>query len=289
MTDVTAFKFISPIARNMKSCSISMVNEYETLSKIKVKSVNGKEVLATSLISPSKITLMAFLTHFADFNSWELAQRLKHDLEKLKSYKIEVICIGIGSPEAASLFSELLDFPADKLFSDEQALCHRALGFSRGPFPNTPVSPMLKLGLMLGGIGSPGTIQAVLGGYFGSKDRESDGGVGNWIDSAIKQGARKGRFPTEALGQPLSEIGAGAWDTLGTTGLRPFELATLRLQNMLGGIGDNWKELAPKDTELVIQQGGSVVFKGKSSLYRYDDKGILTYTPVDEALSVVMS
>lgn len=35
----------------------------------------------------------------------------------------------------------------------------------------------------------------------------------------------------------LAEVGSGVWDEgFGKDGLRPFELATIRLQNMVGGI-----------------------------------------------------
>ena len=103
----------------------------------------------------------------------------------------------------------------------------------------------------------------------------------------VPSGASNGRFPTTAFGKELSAIGSSAWDTLGTQGLRPFELATLRLQNMMGGILDNWQELSPVNQNLVIQQGGSIVFKNKDVVYRYNDKGILTYTPVDEIIDLL--
>jgi hypothetical protein len=60
---------------------------------------------------------------------------------------------------------------------------------------------------MLAGIGSPGTLQAVFKGYIGSKDYNAA-----WIESTL-QLVDKSRF-----------------DVLGTSGARPFEVATVRLQ-----------------------------------------------------------
>eukprot|EP01041_Mallomonas_annulata_P006301 gene6301-12750_t len=257
-----------------KPITFAMKGEYDKINTLEVLRTDGRPIKLSGIISPQRVTLVSFLTHFADFNSWELTQRLRHDLKKMEDAGVNVVCVGIGSSDAATEFCKLLDFPPDKVYADETAACHRQLGFSSGPFPNLPLSPIVKLGLMLGGIGSPGTINAVVGGYFGSSKRTSDGG---------------GRFPTNALGKELSEIGSGAWDSLGKTGLRPFELATLRLQNMMGGILDNWELLAPKNQNLVIQQGGSILFDGVETAYRYDDKGILTYTPIDEVLPLALN
>lgn len=89
-----------------------------------------------------------------------------------------------------------------------------------------------------------------------------------WVAEALRQGAQKGRFPTQ--------LSAADFDKVGSDGLRPFELATLRLQNMVGGIIPLWSELAPEDPELVIQQGGTVVVSSAGDeIYRYSDAGIL--------------
>ena len=46
--------------------------------------------------------------------------------------------------------------------------------------------------------------------------------------------------------------------TLGDGYLRPFELATLRLNNMIQILG-NWEALAPTDSELLVQLSGATV------------------------------
>merc|ERR1712187_438952 len=127
---------------------------------------------------------------------------------------------------------------------------------------------------MLLGIGSPGTIQAVLRGYRGDPNAKRD-----WLHKPLQQGNAKGRFP--------SFLNEGLWDIVGKNGLRPFEMATLRLQNMVGVL-NNWGELAPEDSQLVVQQGGAMIVRPDgSTAYSFADRGILTYADVDELLAQV--
>ena len=46
--------------------------------------------------------------------------------------------------------------------------------------------------------------------------------------------------------------------TLGDGYLRPFEFATLRLNNMIQILG-NWEALAPTDSELLVQRRRSAI------------------------------
>lgn len=73
---------------------------------------------------------------------------------------------------------------------------------------------------------------------------------------------------------------------LGTDGARPFEVATVRLMNM-GKILPAWGKLAPANKDLITQQGGCLVFEGRKMVKKYCDKGILTYTDMDDLLKVV--
>lgn len=153
---------------------------------------------------------------------------------------------------------------------------------------------------MLLGVGSPGTIRTVLSGYFGNSELPT--AKTSWVDEALKQGAAQGRFPTtvpqrlpweaKKLGEEewvdLATAGSTVWDGrgFGETGLRPFELATVRLQNMVSGIIEHWDELKPPDDELLVQQGGAAVLGASGEAeYFYRDKGILTYVPLEDALA----
>ena len=52
-----------------------------------------------------------------DFNSFELAQKLKHYAPELDQAKAQVVCVGIGTVDGAKEFSKLVGFPLDKLYA----------------------------------------------------------------------------------------------------------------------------------------------------------------------------
>ncbi|CAM9867138.1 unnamed protein product, partial [Heterosigma akashiwo] len=66
---------------------------------------------------------------------------------------------------------------------------------------------------------------------------------------------------------------------------KALELATLRLQNSMKII-EKWDVLSPINKELITQQGGTLIFKGKKVVYRYNDLGILRYTPIEQVFQV---
>ena len=79
---------------------------------------------------------------------------------------------------------------------------------------------------------------------------------------------------------------ATPFDILGKGYQRPFELASLRLMNMVG-ILPKWGELCPPQTNLLTQQGGCLVFRGEEVVFKHVDSGILKYTDVDRLLEAV--
>ena len=138
---------------------------------------DGTSVDACAIVPTTGRVVVPFLTQFADFDSWELAQRLVDDLPALAEAGVTVVAVGIGSVEAARLFCEKTNFPVDKLFADATGDAYAALkfepGFGRqgGEFgwldtkPFSFVNGYAKLLIMCAGIGSPGTLGAVFGGY----------------------------------------------------------------------------------------------------------------------------
>ena len=130
---------------------------------------------------------------------------------------------------------------------------------------------------MLWGLGAWATLFAVIGGYIGNPF------VGQpWIEDALAVGQKKGRWPDNALEiqgtqvkNKFSELPlVGDWPR------RPLELATLRLQSMIGISLKNWKDLAPDqealDSGVLTQLGGCVVVDATNgeTLYEWKDPGI---------------
>lgn len=45
--------------------------------------------------------------------------------------------------------------------------------------------------------------------------------------------------------------------------------------------------LSPPDTKLLVQQGGTLVFKGTDVIFRHNDSGILKYTDIDALMAAI--
>ncbi|NER00419.1 MAG: hypothetical protein F6K30_27605, partial [Cyanothece sp. SIO2G6] len=76
---------------------------------------------------------------------------------------------------------------------------------------------------------------------------------------------------------PLPALQGSAFDVAGGTGFqRPFELATLRLRNMVEALG-HWRTYVPSG-EYVTQRGGTFLFDAQGAmLYEYGDRGLLGF------------
>ena len=59
---------------------------------------------AASIVPSSGRVVVPFLTQFADFDSWELAQKLVDDIPELDANGVTLVAVGIGSVEAAKEF-----------------------------------------------------------------------------------------------------------------------------------------------------------------------------------------
>ena len=66
--------------------------------------------------------------------------------------------------------------------------------------------------------------------------------------------------------------------TLGDGYLRPFELATLRLNNMIQILG-NWEALAPTDSELLVQRAASSPLTTARLAFRHARPGNFGFLP----------
>lgn len=243
------------------------------------RATDGETVDAASIVPSQGRVVVPFLTQFADFDSWELAQRLVDDIPALDAAGVTLVAVGIGSVDAAREFATRTNFPLDRLYADDSAAAYDALGFAPGfgreggafgwigeklPF----VNGYAKLLVMCAGVGSPGTLAAVFGGYFGSKYR----------DPIFVEGSN---YDNPTIRRLMDA-------TLGGGYQRPFELATLRLTNMIE-ILRNWDALAPADDELLVQRGGSIVFQDGRVAFRHDDAGILGYCPEERLVKKAMS
>jgi hypothetical protein len=230
-------------------------------------------------------------TYAADFNMIEYAQQARHYWPELQTRGVSRALIIVNSPPAAAAkLGELLDLPDElELLSDEAGEAGRAFAVGRGWLPDTtslrlggsgvavPLSPYVKLLGMLVGLGASGTLPSVIAGYFGNPS-----GVHGWIESGLAQGATAGRWPSNAVevDGASRRVTSNKFDELllvSGWGRRPLELATLRLQNMVGLSLAHWDQLKPTDDRCLTQLGGCAIYapgEPDTPLFEWRDNGI---------------
>jgi hypothetical protein len=188
--------------------------------------------------------LVVLMGQLGDFDILEYAQALAAALPRLEGAGIGLLCVAIGSEEGAERFCQYTGLPRPCLEVEAGAELHRALDLYGGL--QVPGGTWPALLLMCAGIGSPGTLAEVLRGYSG--DRQAP----------------------ERLQTPL-------FDLLGRGYLRPFELATMRLRNMVEVLG-HWRTYVPDDAYLT-QRGGTFLLDADDTLlYSHRDRGILGFS-----------
>ena len=130
----------------------------------------------------------------------------------------------------------------------------------------------------------------MLSGYVGSP-----GGRRAWIEAALKQGQLAGRKPGplpdildlsasgEVLGNKFDDFPlVGGW------GVRPLELATLRLQNLVGVQMAHWDALKPDNLATLTQLGGCVLSDGNGGVaYEWTDPGICAVANFEDILKAL--
>jgi hypothetical protein len=191
--------------------------------------------------------------------------------------------------------AELVDLDTSKvdLFVDNRGLVGKQWGVGRGWLAeDKDINPFFKLFGMLWGLGAWATLPAVIGGYIGNPFKAQP-----WIEDALAVGMKKGRWPNNAL--ELTETGEVAVNKfadlpfVGSWQRRPLELATLRLQSMIGISLKEWDKLAPNqealDAGVLTQLGGCIVVDGSTgeTLFQWKDPGICAVANFEEIVNTL--
>lgn len=256
--------------------------------------------IGAMLSADEKRTMVVFGTHAGDFNMIEYLQKIRSSLPELQSKgRIHKIFIVVnGESEQCKLLASVLDFPTTsttngaveiELLSDPTGEAGRKFGVSRGFRPDDQkLSPFFKQFCSGIGIGPPWmTLPAVLPGYFGDPN-----GRREWIETSLKQGQLSGRWPEILELDRDQNIVANKFDDaplgVGNWGRRPFELATLRLQTLIGIQIKHWSKLKPVDDRCLTQYGGcTVVQKGGNAIYSWVDRGLCDVPDMHDILEVL--
>jgi hypothetical protein len=200
-----------------------------------------------------------------DFDSLEYAWWLQREATKWPAEKLAIRAVGIGDRASGTRFCEYTGFPPQNLFVAPHAKLHHQLQLYSGlnlTLPGLALSwkAWLNLMLMCAGFGSPGTLKEVFRGYKG--DRQAPQLIED--DEMIR-------------GTPLPAFKGSFFRLAGGNGFqRPFELATLRLRNMVEVLS-NWQTYVPNAAYLT-QRGGTFLFDSQGQLlYEHRDPGILGF------------
>jgi hypothetical protein len=213
-------------------------------SSLTLPSLDSTPISSSTYLSPNTLTI--FGTYASDFNTVEYLQRLSHYKPALSALGVENFYVILNADiPAARRITSLIPMPEGvTVLSDPSGNAGLTFGVSRGWRPDdSRLSPYFKLFMMLFGLGCWATLPAVIGGYLGNPFRKQ-----GWIKGALEYNTEQGYFPTNAI-----KDGENMFDDLpvvGGWGRRPLELATLRLQNMVGISIPNWKEVRKKRGEL---------------------------------------
>ena len=207
-----------------------------------------------------KYKLLVFLGLLGDFDSIEYAINLSKFIKESKfSKELDVFIVAIGEEIGKDKFCKFTGFSEKNLRTVENNDIHIKVGASEGL--NVGLGGWINMLLMLSGIGSPRTFKEVLRGYTGDKNSNQIYNSNDEINLFN-----------------LFKFSGKAFDkTFGGNYLRPFELATFRLNNMIEII-QNWKDYI-LDTEYLTQRTATFLMNDQNEIiYKYISKDILSYS-----------
>ena len=195
-----------------------------------------------------------------DFDSIEYAINLSKFVKHNKfSEKLDIFIIAIGRESGKYKFCNYTGFSEKNLRTVQNNEVHKLVGASEGL--NIGLGGWINMILMLSGIGSPNTLKEVLRGYTGDTNSNQ---IYNSQD--------------EINLFNLIKFSGKLFDkTFGGNYLRPFELATFRLRNMIEII-QNWNDYI-LDPEYLPQRASTFLINDQNEIiYKYISKEILNYS-----------
>ena len=212
-----------------------------------------------SIFLSSKKRLIVLFGSFADFDSFEYCQQIAAQSKKISKYSLDLILVGIGSEKSKEYFCRFKKIDPQTVFAMSNAGLHQKFNLNPGLVTSLPA--IINLLIMCMGINSKGTIKEVLRGYMGDKNAmplfSSDDEIKIGTISIFK-GKMFEIFSKKEI-------------------LRPFELATRRLMNMIE-ILSHWNIYVP-DATYLTQRGGTILLNENNDvLYKFMPESLLGYS-----------
>ena len=212
-----------------------------------------------NLDGQKKFKLIVLFGLLGDFDSFEYAINLKNFIDNHKVKNLDIFAIAIGNQNGKHKFCKFTGFREESLIVVSDNQIHNNLKVSRGL--DIGLGGWINMLLMLSGINSFKTIKEVIRGYTG--DRKA-----NQIYSEVDK--------IEVL-KYLKFSGNSFKQVFGDGYLRPFELATFRLNNM-NEIIQNWSDYI-LDEEYLPQRGASFLLNDQNQVvYKFFSSDVLGYS-----------
>ena len=206
-----------------------------------------------------KFKLIVLFGLLGDFDSFEYAINLQNFIDNNQAENLDIFAIAIGSQKGKEKFCNFTGFSEENLIVVSDNQIHNNLKVSKGL--DTGLGGWVNMLLMLSGINSFKTIKEVIRGYTGDRKAKEIYSEFDKIDVL--------KF-LNFSGNSFSQV-------FGDGYLRPFELATFRLNNM-NEIIQNWEDYILHEKYLP-QRGASFLLNDKNQvIYKYFSNDVLGYS-----------
>ena len=228
-------------------------------------SINNQKYNLDNLIndfnfsSSKKYKLIVLLGLLGDFDSFEYAINLKNFIDNNPSNNLDIFAVAIGNERGKYKFCNFTGFPNNNLKVLQDNKLHQKLMASEGI--DIGLGGWINMLIMLSGINSLKTIKEVFRGYTGDKNSNQIFSDEDNIN----------------LFNFIKFSGIFFKYTCGDGYLRPFELATYRLKNMIEII-QNWNDYII-DVNYLPQRGASFLLNHQDQIiYQYYSNEVLGYS-----------
>ena len=206
-----------------------------------------------------KYKLIVLFGLLGDFDSFEYAINLNNFIENNQNKNVDIFAIAIGNEIGKDKFCNFTGFPKKNLEVVSNNEIHQNLMISKGV--DIGLGGWLNMLIMLSGLNSFKTIKEVFRGYTGDKNAKQIFYDEDYIN----------------LFDLIKFSGIYFKHTCGDGYLRPFELATYRLNNMIE-ILQNWKDYI-LDSKYLPQRGATFLLNSKNQItYKYFSNNVLGYS-----------
>ena len=206
-----------------------------------------------------KFKLVVLFGLLGDFDSFEYAINLKNFIDNHQDPNLDIFAIAIGNQTGKEKFCNFTGFRRENLIVVSDNEIHNNLKVSRGL--DIGFGGWINMLLMLSGINSFKTIKEVIRGYTGDKKAKQIYSEFDEVDVL--------KF--------LKFSGNSFKQVFGDGYLRPFELATFRLNNM-NEIIQNWSDYILY-AKYLPQRGASFLLNDKKQvIYKFFSSDVLGYS-----------